>query len=248
MLTCIYVAWSSKAGHQNIRLEFDEDKQMNLFDECIFVPADQTKADKLADSICTRISYSVYQDLFCCSHSHENDVLDNIYRVLILAFKYGPSALVMYQYKDIMRHRDIRQALGNEAYHFKEFLRFHEVRRGLYVAHFEPKSRVVEIVAAHFEDRMPSEHWMIIDDVHREAVIHPKDSRSYIRLLNDEEFNLLCETENVNDVYTDLWTLFFNSIAIKQRENKACQDNHIPIWKRKHVIEFNHQPSYSSHQ
>ena len=33
-----------------------------------------------------------------------------------------------------------------------------------YVSHLEPKSDVIMLVGRHFADRMPSEHWMIIDD------------------------------------------------------------------------------------
>ena len=85
---------------------------------------------------------------------------------------------------------------------------------------------------------MPSEHWMIIDDVHREAVIHPKDEAFYMKKLNDFEFNRLLETEQENDGYTDLWKVFFETIAIKERENARCQRNLFPFWTRKHAVEF----------
>ena len=44
--------------------------------------------------------------------------------------------------------------------------------------------------------------------------------------------------EDVNDEYTDMWKIFFETIAIKQRYNPECQRNLMPVWMRKHVTEF----------
>lgn len=238
ILTCIYVAWSSREGHQNIRIEYEEARQTNLFDQYTYVTADDKKADSVKEAICQKISYRVYRELYYSSLSHADDVADNIYRVLLLGFKFGPGVLEMYQYREVLRNRDIRQSVSTEVCHFKEFLRFHEIKRGLYVAHIEPRSRVGEVVAAHFEDRMPSENWLIVDDTHREAMVHPRDEHFYIKTLLDSEYESLLSTEQFNDQYTDLWKLFFDSIAIEQRRNEACQQGHMPLWTRKHAVEF----------
>ena len=89
-----------------------------------------------------------------------------------------------------------------------------------------------------FADRMPSENWIVVDDIHREAVIHPKDEMFYIKQLNDLEYKNLLETEEANDNFTDLWKVFFETIAIKERHNTRCQNNLFPLWTRKHAVEF----------
>ena len=238
MLTCIYDAWSSGLVHSNIRLELEPVGQCTLFDEYIHVEPDQAKAYKVMDSVIRKISTYVYNELSYCSMAYEEDILDNIYHVLILGFNLGPNVLQMVQYKDIMRNREIRKRLSNELCRFQEFTRFHEVRKDMYVAHVEPKSKLVMALGPIFEDRMPSENWMIVDDIHYEAVVHPKDEPFYIRKLTEEEMKNVLETENANDAYTDLWKVFFDSIAIKERENYECQRNHMPLWSRKHAVEF----------
>lgn len=238
MLTCIYVAWSSKLGHQNIRLVFEPIEQQNLFDEYVHVDADPVMADSVADAVNRKISSYVYNELAFASLAYEDDVLDNIYRVMILGFAFGPNVLGMVQYRDVARNAEIRTRLGRESCRFKEAVRFHEIRRSLYVAHIEPKSDIVVTLGPAFQDRMPSEHWMIVDDVHRAAVIHPKNEPFYLRKLTEEELTVLLETEKENDEYTALWKVFFDSIAIKERENPRCQMNHFPIWARKHAVEF----------
>ncbi len=240
MLTCIYVAWMSKLGQQNIRLELEEDEttQHELFTEYIHVDADEEKTNKVIDAILMKISPHVYHELAYTAMAYEPDVLDNIYRVLILGFAYGPSVLEMVQYRDVMRNREIRIRLGNEACRFQEITRFHDVGNNLLVAHIEPKSRIAMRVAADFADRMPSENWVIVDDTHNEAVVHPKNEPYYIRKLDEASKRQLQQTEERNDEYTDLWKLFFNTIAIEQRKNPKLQMQHMPLWAREHVVEF----------
>ena len=42
-----------------------------------------------------------------------------------------------------------------------------------------------------------------------------------------------------DDEYTDLWKVFFETIAIKERTNSKCQNNLFPMWTRTHAVEFN---------
>lgn len=238
MLTCIYYAWASKEGHKNIRLEREPIGQYQMFDEYRHIDGDEDKARSVSDAVITKISPYFYHEVIGYAGYYEEDVLDNIYRMLLLGFKYGNAALDMLQYEPVMRSRIIRKAYSNEVCRFKEFARFNEVKKSVYVSHIEPKSRIVESLGHAFMDRMPSEHFMIVDDVHLEAVIHPKDEDFYFRRLTIEELNALKKTEEANDQYTDMWKVFFDSISIKERENPNCQRNHFPIWTRKHAVEF----------
>lgn len=239
MLTCIYEAWTSRKGQQNIRLVLEPIEQYTLFDEYIHVDADHEKAVKVMDAINQKISPFFYREIAFCSIAYEPYILDNIFRVLLLGFAYGEQALNMVQYEAVMDNRKIRKRLGMEVEHFKEFIRFHEVA-GRYVAHIEPKSKLILTLGHAFMDRMPSEHWMIVDDVHMEAIIHPMNQDYYYRKLNEEELEQLLHTEEANDEYTDMWKTFFDAIAIEQRANYRCQRNRFPIWTRKHVVEFEH--------
>ena len=237
MLTCIYEASSSGLGFKNIRLMLEPIEQYTLFDEYIHVDADHDIAVSVMEAVKNKISYHVYQELAFTSMAYEEDVLDNIYHVMILGFNYGKDVLQMVQFRDIIRNREIRSRVMSEANRFQEIIRFHQIGDA-YVAHIEPKSRVVTFLGTVFEDRMPSENFMIVDDVHREAVVHKRNEHFYNYRPSDEEFERLLVTEGENDEYTDLWRVFFNTIAIKERKNEACQNNHFPKWARAHAVEF----------
>ncbi len=245
MFTCIYEAWSSKLGHKNVYLLLEPVEQQTLFDTYIHVDADPDKAKKVIDAIHLKLSARFYQTMVYTAMGYEADALDNIYRCMLLGFAYGPQILNTIQYKDIMRNQQICTRVEKEINRFQEILRFHQIKNNtmeqtdsVYVAHFEPKSKIAVALGPIFEDRMPSEYWMIIDDVHREAVIHPKDAHFYIVSLGEEEFERLKETEKVNDQMTNLWRIYFHKIAIEERKNEKLQRNMYPLWTRKHAVEF----------
>ncbi len=241
MLTCIYEAWASGRGHANIRLAVEPIEQYHLFDEYIHVDGEETKAEKVSRALCEQISGQFYWDISYALLSFEEDTLDTVYRMMILGFHFGPKAADMVQYREVTRFYEIRKLVSREVHSFREFLRFYKVNDSVYVAHFEPRSRVIMPVATHFADRMPSENWMIIDDVHKEAIVHPKDEECYMRILAEDELQALLSTEQ-EDFYTRLWRNYFHTMGIQQRKNRACQNNHFPLWMRKHVTEF--QESY----
>ena len=133
---------------------------------------------------------------------------------------------------------ELRRQVSNEAHHFREFARFQSLENQVYVSHLEPRNDVIMLVGNHFANRMPSEHWMIIDDNRKTACVHVKDGENYLRYLTDDEFSVLQKTESYEDEYTDMWKTFFHAISIEQRKNYVCQRNLFPIWKRKHAVEF----------
>lgn len=237
MLTCIYDAWCSRLGHNNVRLCVEPVDQLNMFETYIHVEPDEAKASEVVRAVNEKISPYFYGELMYCAGAYEPDTLNTIYRVMVLGFKYGSQVLKMYQFPDVVRFLEISKRYGNEAHSFREFARFHMVGN-IYVAHIEPKSHVLLPVAEYFIDRCPSESWIVVDDVHREAVIHPLNSPYYLKTLTPEESDRLMLTENANDEFTNLWQSYFDNIAIQARINYRCQLNHFPKWKRRHAVEF----------
>lgn len=240
MMTCIYNAWcwALKHGHENLRLEREPVYQGTLLDEYVHVDADAGKVEKVVRSIKNKISDQAYLYVFYAALSEEEAALDAIYRFLRIGFANGAKVCSMYTNEQVMRLLELKRRVGKEAHYFREFARFNLIGEDVYVCHLEPKNNVVLLVGEHFADRMPSEHWMIIDDNRRLAVVHPKDEENYMRYLTEEEFLKLCHSEDCEDEYTELWRTFFHAISIRERENKACQRNLFPVWMRKHAVEF----------
>lgn len=240
MMTCIYDAWewALDNGHDNLILRKEPIEQFSLFDEYVHVEADEEKARKVTNSIRKKISDDAYISVYYAALSSEEDSLDTIYRFLNLGFKAGRYITHMLTNPIVMRMMEIRRKIGNESHSFIEFARFNSLDGKILVSHIEPKNNIISLMVNHFEDRMPSENFMIIDDTRALAVIHPKNENSYVRYLEPKELNALKKTEENRDCFEDMWVDFFHTIAIKERENYKCQRNHIPLWMRKHMIDY----------
>lgn len=242
MFTCIYVAWEYALihGHDQLRLEIEPVAQYTLFERYHHVERDMNKAEKVARSIQRKISFDAYMFIHYACLSKE-DMLDVIYRYLRIGFRVGKQINHMLTEPVVIQMMEIRRKVGNEIHYWREFLRFSSVDGNVYISHFEPKNDVITHVAPHFADRMPSEHWMIIDDTRGIAAVHPRNEQWYLVTLTEEEQERLKETEKYQDIFTDMWKTFFDTIGIKQRENRKCQNNLFPIWMRKHAPEFQNQ-------
>lgn len=239
MMTCIYDAWeyALKHGHGNVKLMREPVIQYSFADEYVHIKADEEKMKKVVRSIIRSISYGAYIYVYYATLYYE-DTLDDIYRFLNIGFREGAKVTTMLTEPSVIRMMEYKRKVGNEIHYSREFIRFNSIDNKVYVCHWEPKCDIIYMAATHFADRMPSEHFMIIDDNRKYAVIHPADGEMYLTDLSEEELLQLKQTEQYADEYRNLWSTFFETIGIKQRENAKCQRNMFPIWMRKHAVEF----------
>ena len=238
MMTCIYDAWASKEGHKNIRLMTEPVYEPELFCEYRHVDGDSEKSKKVIRSVQKQINFQAYQMIFRCAMSCLPDKLDRIYRFLLLGFSCPKEAVSMMQHPYVFPVFEASRTVQNETHQFREFLRFQALPGEILTAHIEPKSNILSLLFPAFDDRLPSENWMIIDDTRRIAAVHPADGETYLTALSAGEFERLSHTEGIEDPFIDLWKTFFHTIEIRERANPVCQRTHLPNWYRKHMTEF----------
>ena len=221
MMCCIYDAWASKAGHENVRLMIDGEFEYELFTEYIMSETVHEKFYKVIRAIQQKISMEAYTVVYRAAMSFEKERLDIIYRFLVDGFKYGGRALYDYRLESVRQINRIAKKAGNESHLFLGFIRFEEMKNRVLFAQIEPKCNVLTLVAPHFEERMPDENWIIYDKRRRLAAIHPAGRQYYISALTDAEVEQIRDMYE-NDTYEFLWRVFFNTIGIDERKNPAC--------------------------
>ncbi len=238
IFTGIYDAWASGLGHENVRVLLKEEYEPELFFQYEEVVPDGEKAEKVARSIRRKISGEAFRSVCRAAMSDKPDRADAVYRFLIEGFRYGGGVLSMLQLPGTARLFELSRKTANEAHQFLEFLRFEQLDNGALFARLSPKCRVLTLIAPHFSDRFSGENWVIYDDTHGEAAIHPALKEWVIAPLSEEEASAFLERHSGEDHYVDLWKVFFETIGIKERKNPACQRNLLPKWYRKNMTEF----------
>lgn len=115
------------------------------------------------------------------------------------------------------------QHLGSEAHLLKGFLRFSD-QQGVLVGEIEPKNRVLPLLRPHFCTRYSGEHFLIYDRTHRELLIHQPGRWA---ILPAEDFAPAPPGQE-EVTYRRLWRRFYDTIAIRERENPRCRMTNMP--------------------
>ena len=129
-------------------------------------------------------------------------------------------------------YRAIRHMNG-ELEKLRGFVRFSDYS-GVLGAEIEPKNRVLPLLRGHFCQRYANEQFFIYDRTHRELLLYA-NGRSRIPQIENFQPVLPGEDELY---FRSLWKQFFQSVAIRERENPRCQNTFMPKRYRGTMTEF----------
>lgn len=242
IFTAIYLAWNSKYGHANIKIEekCEGSKYSNieLFAEYIAVDTDYSLSLKVSKSIKDKISEEAFEMIYRVALSDYTGKADLIYRFLIMGFSIGSSITQHLGNEIVNQVFKINKFVNNEAHHLFGFLRFSEQENGLLTSVIHPKNHVLTIITPHFADRLPNERFIIYDENRKLASFHVPGNPWILAEVPELDQARLEDISFREDEYRDLWKAFFEHIAIKERINFKLQRNNLPLRFRGDMIEF----------
>ena len=125
--------------------------------------------------------------------------------------------------------------VSSELHHMKGFLRFKKMKN-FYYAEMSPTNNIIWLLPNHFRERLKNESWIIKDTAREIYALY--DTKKVIFLKKDDICKLDLHYDVEELLFEDLWKTFFKTIAIKERENKKCQMNHLPKKFWKNMIEM----------
>ena len=160
-----------------------------------------------------------------------------IYRFLKLGFRFGAEVIHMHARAEVCRVFEICRNVVNESHSFREFVRFSELENGILLARIKPKNFVLPLMAGHFADRFPEEHFVIIDDNSEMGVFHERGKQWFLAPIDREAIEHLWNSGRLQE-FERLWKTFFKAIAIEQRRNYKCQRNLCALRYRDYMLEF----------
>lgn len=159
-----------------------------------------------------------------------------LYHLVVKLLRDGPAFLkdgsddTLYPVLKAVRH------LAGEVHQLKGFVRFSDLG-GVLGGEITPKNRVLPLLRAHFCARYQGEAFFLYDCTHHEALFYAA-GKAVIRPLADFQMAPPDETEAA---YRLLWKRFYDTIAIRERDNPRCRMTHMPKRYWANMTEF--QPS-----
>ncbi len=238
ILTAIYEAFVEKNKRQefhdgDIAIAIGENHTITLFAEHKIVNTDLDKAQKTLLSIQKKISLLAYKKVLSALCHYDLERANVVLGFLIKGFPMGPRVLEDMADPYVMRVIELARKVDNESHMFCGVVRFFDLGKFLY-SEIEPKCHVLPQIMEHFADRYPNEHYVIYDKRRRVALIHLAYAESVF--VSGDEWNI--DLSQHEDYFERLWSQYFKTIAIEERYNPRCQNNLIPKWYRKNMIEF----------
>lgn len=152
---------------------------------------------------------------------------------LRLGYRHGPQVMGMLTDDVVNTLFKAVNHLTRESHLLKGFLRF-SVCNGALVGEIEPKNFVLPLLTQHFCERYPEERFLIVDKTHGMGLLYqPYHAR--VVPVADLELPALDDDEQT---FRDLWRLYYDTIAIKERYNPRCRMSHMPKRYWQNMTEF----------
>ena len=218
-LSCIFESYANKEVLTAIYC--DEDAVPTLFD-CRSIITDSAHALRVLRKLVKVSPYAtelVQKGFLTCMEDKEL----HLYQLIVKLLREGPSFLrnfsdgTLYPVACAVRH------LEGEVHLLKGFVRFSELG-GVLGSEIEPKNRVLPLLRSHFCGRFREDTFFIYDRTHKEALFYA-GGKAIIRPL--DEFRMAPPDEREAH-YRLLWKRFYDTIAIKERENPRCRMTNMP--------------------
>lgn len=218
-LSCVFDSYA----HKEVPAGFcsDEDPVFTLFDSRT-VPTDPAHAERVLRKVAAlspEAAVLLRRGFLTCLPEKEL----RLYRLVAKLLREGPGFLrnrsdeALYPVIKAVRH------LNGEVHLLKGFVRFSDLG-GVLGGEIEPKNRVLPVLGGHFAARFHNERFFLYDRTHKEALFHVP-GRSVIRPLSDFQ---MAPPDEAEARYRLLWKRFYDTIAIKERENPRLRMTHMP--------------------
>jgi len=218
-LSCIFDSYANKEVPAGFCT--DEDAVLTLFDSRT-VPTDPEHAGRVLRKVAAlspEAALLLRRGFLTCLPERELC----LFRLAAKLLREGPGFLRDRSDETLCPVAKAVQHLNGEVHLLKGFVRFSDLG-GVLGGEIQPKNRVLPLLGGHFGARFQNERFFLYDRTHKEALFHVP-GQSAIRPLSDFRMAPPDETEAR---YRLLWKRFYDTIAIKERENPRLRMSNMP--------------------
>jgi probable DNA metabolism protein len=242
-LCCVYLHYyEEKASGIYLQNRY----QGKLLQPCKVVETDLDRAQKVYEAIESKISSHALKRVYYLFLSNNEEKENIALRYLRLGFRLGPKVDSLHSDPVVYEAQQIAQKVAKEAHLLTGLVRFSvlsvdsgRTERELLYAKIEPDHDVLELLGEHFSDRFKGDPFLIHDG-RRGKALYSAAGQWYIAPLDEKALPHQSDQEKL---YRRMWKAYFDTIAIEERINPACQKRMMPVRYWKNLTEmrtFNH--------
>lgn len=213
----------------------EKNMQTVLFCDYLRSSADPKKADRVINSIFSKISSEAFYYIYCAYLSETDGREMKIFDFLYAGYKFGASITQRMNLDSVWKLVTTAKTVASEAHLYLGFVRFKKLENGVYYSEIEPKGRVLPLLSQHFSKRFASMPFMIHDLNHAECLVYNGAS---LEIRETDSTPILKYSED-EKLFQDMWREFYKTIEIKERHNEKCRMTLLPKRYWRCMTEFN---------
>ena len=222
LLSVIYTAVYSRIIPAGISPEHD--LQFSFDCRYINVETDRKKAERVYHAILEKIGSLGCRRLYYVflSNREEKDII--IYKYMMLGFKNGKITNSAIADDTVCEAVKIAENVSCETEKFRQFTRFSICENGVQYAKIVPNNNILPVLMPFFVKRLGKIPFVLQDFSHNICSVY--DTKEWY-ITSSEGLNPL--NASISDrEFGAMWKVFFDTIAIKERENPKFQKKMMP--------------------
>lgn len=208
--------------------------QLSFGQQTVHIVTDERKAHRVARGL-EKIDSEVYKKMWTVFLSGDQDKEIKMYRYIRSAFAKGRQIVFDLANPDVLAVDKMYGAVAGEAHLLRGFVRFSAMEGGVFYSKITPKNSAVPLLMPHFADRYAIQPFLLHDPVHELVGVYDL-KRWYLVETDDMTLPALAEDEAE---YRRMWKTFYDTIAVRERENPICRRGHMPMRYWGNMTEFN---------
>ena len=213
----------------------------NLFGTGVIIPTDETKARRVWQGLCKKISVNAAKQIYRSFLSEEQGREDTLLNYARYALASKQSIEYDYAHSSVRYVIDTDKKIRREKHRMEAFVRFALTGDGIYYATISPDFNVLPLIRSHFEKRYADQRWLIYDTHRKYGIYYDLDKTWPVTIepaaqqseqTDDQNKPLSIFTPDETQ-YQDLWHHYFQKVNIEARKNLKLHLRHMPTryWK-----------------
>ncbi len=235
LLTAVFDVYDRKAAEAQIIAQ--DRYQSDAFAERAEVVTDDNKANRVWRGLQKKLSVGGLSNLFSLYLSERPDREDLLLAFCRMAFATDEKVEENFSSPVVLQIAQTGKQLHREKHRFEAFVRFVQLADGTYFATIDPDFDVLPLITPHFADRYAGQIWIIYDTRRRYGIHYDGQTVQEVRFdfrSGNQQSLPAAETQApAEELYQQLWRVYFRSVNIPARRNLKLHRQHVPVryWK-----------------
>ena len=236
-LSAVFVSYLHRPAPLSIEPQDGVQQQFEI--TYLSVETDDEQAQRTADGIRRTMGQDAYETVWKAFLSESVGSSAALYRYIRFGMRIGRTVVHSLTTACVAEVNALALRLTNEVGHLIQFVRFSRLDGGIYYAAIDPKGFVLPLLMPHFAARYQIQPFLLHDRTHQTVGVF--DTHEWV--LADASSLRLPDFAAEETAWRRLWKAFYESIAIRERQNLRLQMQHVPLRYRSCMIEM--LPNYA---